>query len=153
MIQIERFRHIAIVVSDLEPMLQFYTQILGFQIKRQFDIQSEDFRKGIGIANAKARGVHLSVPGGVEIELFQFLEPRSDPIISPASPNRQGFRHIALVVSDLQKSYYDLVAKGVNFFSAPVVVKEPKEVAGFQFVYLRDPEGNIIELNQLPKGA
>jgi hypothetical protein len=26
-------------------------------------------------------------------------------------------------------------------------------VAGFQFVYFRDPEGNIVELNQLPDWA
>ncbi len=148
MLQIVRFRHVAIVVADLEMMLDFYTRTLGFQLKRRFDIQTEDFRKGIGIASAKARVAHIAIPGGAEIELFQFIRPSRQPV-AMLPPDVPGFRHIAFVVDDIETSYSELTARGVRFFSEPVTIKEPEEVAGIQFVYFRDPEGNIIELSTI----
>ncbi len=73
MINITKFRHVAIIVKDLQRMLDFYTKIMGFNIKRTFKIESEDFRKGINIPNARAKGAHLIHPNlDIEIELFQF---------------------------------------------------------------------------------
>ena len=60
---------------------------------------------------------------------------------------------MALVVENLQETWKELEGKGISFLSEPIRVKEPKEVAGFQFVYFLDPEGNLIELNELPGGA
>jgi glyoxylase I family protein len=147
--KIERFRHVSIIVRDLEKMIDFYKDILGFSLIRKFNIQSEDFQKGIGIADAEAQGAHLSVPDSqFEIEMFQFK--KAVYFDSMLQANTQGYRHLAFIVDNLQESYNELQGKGVIFQSEPITVKDPKEVAGFQFVYFRDPEGNIIELNQLP---
>jgi len=134
-------------------MVNFYTQTLGFLVKRRFAIGNEDFRKGIGLPDAEAIVTHLIIPNSdVEIELLQFKERKN--LLSPPSPaNTEGFRHFALVVDDLKESWRDLNEKGISFLSEPIAVNEPKEVAGFQFVYFLDPEGNIVELNELPKGA
>ena len=56
MISISEFRHVAIAVKDISRMIDFYTGLLGFDIKRKFEIESDDFRKGITILNAKAMG-------------------------------------------------------------------------------------------------
>lgn len=142
----------AIVVRDLDGMVNFYTQTLGFVVKRRFAIGNEDFRKGIGLPDAEAIVTHLMIPNSdVEIELLQFKETKNR--LSPSPANAQGYRHFALVVSDLKKSWRELKEKGILFLSDPITVKEPKEVAGFRFVYFLDPEGNIIELNELPVGA
>jgi glyoxylase I family protein len=152
LLQIKKFRHVAIVVRDLDRMVNFYTQTLGFRLKRRFAIGNEDFQRGIGVLDAEATGAHLLVPNSdVEIELFQFREAEDVPSGSPA--NTQGDRHVALVVENLQETWRELEETGISFLSNPITVKEPKEVAGFQFVYFRDPEGNIIELNELPSGA
>ena len=130
-------------------MKNFYKDILGFSLIRKFRIKSEDFQKGIGVADAEAQGAHLSLPDSqFEIEMFRFNHTEYFDSILQA--NTQGYRHIAFIVDNLQESYNELQGKGVIFQSGPITVKEPKEVAGFQFVYFRDPEGNIIELNQLP---
>jgi catechol 2,3-dioxygenase-like lactoylglutathione lyase family enzyme len=152
---IKGFRHVAVVVNDLDNMIRFYTQTLGFEVKRRFNIESGDFRNGIGIADARAKGAHLTVPNcNVEIELFQFETPLLNRSDLPLQPNHFGFRHMALIVDDLKETYLELRDKnGIHFLSEPIVVKEPEEVAGFQFVYFRDPEGNILELNQLPEWA
>ena len=153
MINIQRFRHVAIIVEDLDRMVEFYTRVLGLELKRQFEIESEEFREGIGIEDAKARGAHLMVPdSNIEIELFQFIH--SQGVKEKASiANMIGYRHIAFIVDDLDKSFEILKGNGVEFFSDPITVNEPESVRGFRFVYFRDPEGNIIELNKLPEKA
>ncbi len=151
MINIEKFRHIAIIVRDLQKMIEFYTHTLGFNIKRTFEIESDDFGKGVNIPDAKAKGTHLIHPNSnIEIELFEFIN-NSTPNNTPSIANAPGYRHIAFIVDDLEQSYKILEEKGMEFFSEPITVKEPKEVAGFKFVYFKDPEGNIIELNKLPE--
>jgi catechol 2,3-dioxygenase-like lactoylglutathione lyase family enzyme len=133
-------------------MVNFYTQTLGFLVKRRFAIGNEDFRKGIGLSGAEAIVTHLTIPNSdVEIELLQFKETKN--LLSPSAANTQGYRHFALVVDDLKETWRDLNEKGISFLSEPIAVKEPKAVAGFQFVYFLDPEGNLIELNELPSGA
>ncbi len=153
MINIQRFRHVALVVRDLDRMVEFYTRLLGLKLKRTFEIESEEFRKGIGVKNAKAKGAHLMVPdSNVEIELFQFIDNlRVKEKTSVA--NMIGYRHMAFIVDDLDKTVETLKGKGVELFSDPITVNEPESVRGFRFVYFRDPEGNIIELNKLPEKA
>lgn len=151
MIQLKHFRHIAIIAKDLDIMVNFYTQILGFEIKREFEIESEEFRTGINIPIAKAKGTHLQHSNlSMEIELFEFVEGQNNNQIS-SQANIPGYRHIAFVVEDLDQSYEVLKENGIEFFSAPITIKEPANVAGFQFVYFKDPEGNLIELNKLPE--
>jgi catechol 2,3-dioxygenase-like lactoylglutathione lyase family enzyme len=152
--RIERFRHVAIVAHDLTKLIDFYTQTLGFQVKRRYEASNTNFQNGIGVAGAKATVVHLTIPNStVELEMFQFTAPMMDASSSPLPANQPGYRHMALIVDDLQAAYLELKAKGITFLSEPITHKEPKEVAGFQFVYFRDPEGNIVELNQLPDWA
>jgi glyoxylase I family protein len=154
MINIQRFRHIALVVHDLEKMIDFYCQTLGFELKRRFEVKNEDFRRGIGIAKAEAKAAHLTFPNSdVEMELFQFGMPQPEAPFMAPSATQLGYRHVALVVSDLQGAYAELIDKGIKFLSEPITMRDPKEVAGFQFVYFRDPEGNIVELNELPEWA
>jgi glyoxylase I family protein len=150
---IKRFRHIAIIVRSMDAMLSFYQNILGFRIKRDSIIDSPKFQKGIGIPGASARCVHLELPEStVELELFEFAQPDKRDGDHPAI-NDSGFRHIALVVQNLEATVGELKQKGVAFHSPPIRFEAPKEIRGFKFVYLKDPEGNFIELNELPEGA
>jgi glyoxylase I family protein len=148
--KIKRLRHIAIVVNDLEKMIDYYTQFLDFKVKRRYLINNDEFQKGIGIPNASAKGAHLGSPNcEVELELLEFYgktHKNTDFLL----PDVNGFRHIAFAVNDLASCYNQLKSKGAEFISEPVAIKNPKELAGIQFVYLKDPEGNIIELSQLP---
>jgi glyoxylase I family protein len=152
---IKKFRHVAIVARDLNKLVDFYTQTLGFAVKRRYEAANANFQKGIGVPGAQATVVHLTIPNStVELELFEFGAPAMDASgRSPLPANQPGIRHMALIVDDLRQACLELKAKGIVFLSEPITHKEPKEVAGFQFVYFRDPEGNIVELNQLPDWA
>lgn len=150
MINLVNFRHIAIIVNDYAKMVNFYSRVLGFQINREFKIKSKEFQRGVGMKGAKARVAHLSISGTTpEIEIAEYFPKiRKSRDISKA--NAPGYRHIALVVTDLKKAYQRLKKLGIDFFSSPICISKPKNISGVQFVYLKDPEGNIIELNQLP---
>src|SRR5258705_7618252 len=142
MMHIKRFRHVAIVAHDLPKLVDFYTQILGFEVKRRYEIKSPDFQNGVGVRGAEAMSVHLTIPNStVELEMFQFTAPLLDSAAPPLPANQPGYRHMALVVDNLQEAYLELKAKGIPFLSEPVTYTEPKQVAGFKFVYFLDPEG------------
>ncbi len=152
--RIKRFRHVAIVANDLSKLIDFYTQTLGFKVKRRYETKSADFQNGVGVPGAEAMGVHLTIPNSdAEMEMFQFTAPVLNSASTPLPANQLGYRHMALVVANIQEAYLELKSKGITFLSEPITFKEPKEIAGFQFVYFRDPEGNIVELNQLPDWA
>lgn len=148
--KIKKFRHVAIIVNNIEKMIEFYVGTLGFVLKRKFEIASDEFRKGVGIAESCAKVAHLTLPNSdIEIEIFEY-EKKPEAIEGVKKANTLGYRHIALIVEDIEESYKLLKQKGLCFYSEPICIKEPKEVAGFKFAYFNDPEGNIIELNQLP---
>ena len=129
---------------------KFYESTFGCAVKRDFEINSEEFQKGIGIENACARCVHLTIPNSeVEIELFQFFKPNNS-VASKQEINDFGIRHFALVIENMNDAIDELKLKGVTIHSEPIKFEKPLEIKGFSFVYVKDPEGNIIELNELP---
>ena len=148
--RIDKFRHVALIVENIEKMRAFYEGVLGFAFVRSMSIDSDDFRRGIGVPGSSAKGVVLCIPDSdVEMEMFQIspLLQRSEDI---SCTNAPGFRHLAFTVADLEASYRELSGLGISFVEKPIFVSEPKEVAGLGFAYFKDPEGNLIELNQLP---
>lgn len=150
MIDIVQFRHVALIVENLEKMRDFYETVMGFSFVRSMYIDSEDFRRGIGVPGSSAHGIVLRMQNtDVEIEMFQIL-----PLLTKnkdiSCTNAPGFRHLAFSVTDLNASYRELIEMGIAFVEKPIFVSEPKEVAGLGFAYFKDPEGNLIELNQLP---
>lgn len=149
--KISRFWHIAIVTQDLPKMVDFYTRVMGFKAVREMPVNSEVFRKGISLPNADGRVITLEVPNSsTVIDLFEFKEiAEKDPLCPVA--NRPGYRHIAFLVEDLDVAAEELKAEGIELFSKPLEVAEPPMVAGFKFLYFKDPEGNIIELSQPPE--
>jgi glyoxylase I family protein len=151
-ITIQRFRHVAIVVADLEAMIAFYTSVFGLRVMRRYETAAEDFRRGVGLPRARAKAAHLQVPNSpVQIEMFQYEDsPEAHPYRSRADV--PGYRHIAFVVEDLDEACARLREQGLEFFSDPITLREPESSAGVRFVYFTDPEGNILELNELPPG-
>jgi len=81
------------------------------------------------------------VPGGAVLEIFAF-----DPKIAPAAIpwNRVGLTHISFDVRNLQRWYDDLQSRGVECVSKPE--RSPR---GHSFFFVKDFDGNLIELMDL----
>jgi lactoylglutathione lyase len=117
--------HTAFAAYDLERSLAFYEQ-LG--LHEAFRLHHED---------GSLMLVYLHVAGDRFLELF------------PGGPepvrNRPGsFMHLCLVVDDLRPMVEQLRTAGV------IIEQEPKQGLDYNWqAWIRDPDGNAIELMQL----
>jgi catechol 2,3-dioxygenase-like lactoylglutathione lyase family enzyme len=82
----------------------------------------------------------MRAPGGAVVELFEFA-----PAAKTAGPvwNAPGLTHLALDVAGVAAWTTRLKAEGLSF------VTEPQRTEGVDWVFLRDPDGNLVELIDL----
>lgn len=133
--------HVALVTPDIDRLVQFYRQLLGTEpINRLDNIRNSPKLNDIAdIDDLRLRGAWFNA-GNMLIELWQFDNPPTKPITTPAPFDRIGYQHITFAVGDLNAEYNRLKANGIQFLSAPVVGSSCTEV------FLRDPDGNLLRL-------
>jgi glyoxylase I family protein len=132
--------HIAISVLDLEKEIAFYRDVLGFKVEWDMDNRgSEELCKVVGLQDANPHIVMLS-GYGLRLELFKY----HSPIVAKSEPKRQcdfGITHFALSLKDINEVYDQLLNAGVDFNCPPQDLRP-----GVCATYMKDPEGNTIEL-------
>jgi catechol 2,3-dioxygenase-like lactoylglutathione lyase family enzyme len=129
--------HTGLTVSDLDRAVEFYTDTFDLPVLSRFSVSGEAFATGVDVPDATGRFAHLDA-GGVRLELVEY-----DPEGAPAdadSLNRPGATHLGLEVDDLDATYESLPAD-VPTLSAPQTTE-----SGTRICFLRDPEGNLVEL-------
>lgn len=147
-----KYVHTNIVARNWRALAQFYIDVFDCKpVYPERDLAGEWIDKITNINNVKIRGIHLSLPGcenGPTLEIFEY-EPgsvrRSDfPI------NRQGYRHIAFHTDSVE----NLLEKAVDHGGEKLgeVIEKNYEGAGIlTVVYVKDPEGNFIEIQNWRK--
>ncbi|MEL6698856.1 MAG: VOC family protein [Bacteroidota bacterium] len=147
-----RYAHTNIISNDWKKLSDFYVKVFDCQVVPSIRNQSGDWlSRGTGVENAALEGVHLLLPGhgenGPTLEIYQYgeMEPQ-DPI----SPNQRGFGHLAFEVDDVEKILYEIEAKG-GTKQGKITSRWVEGVGEITFVYARDPEGNLIELQNWKK--
>jgi catechol 2,3-dioxygenase-like lactoylglutathione lyase family enzyme len=141
---VERLDHSSLTVSSLERSLAFYGELLGCEVVSVRERHGGPTARIVGYPDVHLRIADLRAPsGGHVIELIEYREP---PGISvPIEPRLIGAAHLCFVVGDLGAVYEALRAAGVDsFVSPPVGIGE--EAGGGRALYLRDPDGIIVEL-------
>ncbi|GEM_PF-121250 len=151
---ISEIHHVAINVSDLERSVAFYRDALGFRkvldMKAGGPVNARMLRlpeKGLSIHSIMmAQG--SSTVG--EIELMQ-VEPRRASPTPPKRPDDLGIWVISFEVkgeplTDVVKRLRDMKVK---FFS-DIEEMELEGYAPMKAVLFEDPDGNLLELVQLP---
>jgi catechol 2,3-dioxygenase-like lactoylglutathione lyase family enzyme len=147
---IEGIDHINIVVDDMPKMVGFYTGVLGLRLTKQAVISGPWIEAVTGLSPVEAEVAFLEVRGGPRIELICYHKPESSPRLHGLDrSNVQGFRHIALRVTDLDQLIATIETAGLKVLSAiqqvPTVQVEYLDQKK-RLVYCRDPEGNLLEL-------
>ena len=134
------WHHAALAVRDMDQALKFYCDLLDFKvdwIKESYG--GEKFSKVVGLPNANAHVVMLK-GHGVQLELFHYHNPMG----IESEPKRMcdfGLTHFAFSVKSIHAIYETLSAKKVHFNCPPQNLRP-----GVWATYMRDPEGNTIEL-------
>ena len=105
-------------------------------------------RSGHRLAGVHIDGAHLRPPGhgekGPTLEIFQYTQT-----VSAQRPelNRPGLAHLAFSVKDVEAAICKVKLHGGSAVGE-IVTKKIEGAGTITFVYARDPEGNIIELQQ-----
>jgi glyoxylase I family protein len=137
--------HISLHAKNLDKMVQFYGDAFGFKPATNEMVlrKSEPFDRVTGISGGDARMVMLDA-GNCFIELFEWNAPEGRSG-APLAPNDHGYTHLCIDVTDIESEYPRLSALGMTF-TQPA----PVSAGRYKTVYGRDPEGNVIEIQQVP---
>lgn len=149
------FSHVNIVAENWKTLASFYKNVFSCVEVPPIRKQSGDWLdKGTGLQEAQLEGVHLRLPGstnnnGPTLEIYSYtkMEENLNPI-----PNRKGFGHIAFLVADVE-SICQKICKYGGTSLGKISKKTINEIGLLTFVYCRDPEGNILEIQNWRNNA
>ena len=141
------FSHFAIHVSNLERSLEFYVGQLGLDVLTEFVEDGETTREVIGYPEAVLNLAMLRLPGNQAImEVIEVQNVSGTPIdTQQANP---GTCHMAFYVDDLDATWEKLEAFGTELVSTRIVNLSDGPLDGGKAVYLKDPDGILVELLQ-----
>jgi predicted enzyme related to lactoylglutathione lyase len=147
-----KYGHTNLVAEDWRGLARFYEEQFGcIPVPPERDFKGKDLERGTGIPGAELRGAHLRLPGhgaeGPTLEIFNYniLKERPDVAV-----NRPGFGHIAFVVEDVPSARAAVLAAGGQPVGE-VVTLTTATGSKVTWVYVTDPEGNVIELQSWSK--
>ena len=147
-----RYGHTNLIASDWKALSRFYQEQFGCTpVPPERDFKGHDLDRGTGIPGAHLRGEHLRLPGhgpdGPTLEIFNYniLKDKLE-----AAVNRPGFGHIAFVVDDVPAARDAVLAAGGRPLGEIVTLTNAAG-ARLTWVYVTDPEGNVLELQSRPK--
>ena len=123
--KINKIHHIAIICSNYEASKKFYTEILGFSIKK------ETYR-----AERESYKLDLMLNDEYIIELFSF----PNPVPRPSRPEAMGLRHLAFEVDNLDEAITYLEKNGINTEGVRI-----DEITNKRFTFFGDPDNLPLE--------
>jgi catechol 2,3-dioxygenase-like lactoylglutathione lyase family enzyme len=132
----------------MDRSLRFWRDAMGMEVVFQQEKAGGYLEAIVGEPGAHVRMTHLAFGGeGPRIELFQYLAPSGGQ--HRLRPADVGFAHVCVACDDLDERLERLIAAGATPFSKPVEVDTGVNKGG-RSVYLRDPDGHVVELERLP---
>jgi catechol 2,3-dioxygenase-like lactoylglutathione lyase family enzyme len=118
--------HVTIQCRDMKASVDYF--------RRMFDAEVLLARR-----LAESKKITFLRIGESMLELMEM-----GPASEPAEPMKHyGFHHFGITTDDFESAYRDLKAKGADFLGEPL---EP--TPWIRLVYLREPNGTVIELAQ-----
>ena len=144
-----RFVHTNLIAQDWKKLAQFYEHVFGCTpVLPERKLAGQWLEDGTGVPGAEICGMHLRLPGygdeGPTLEIYQYNHHEERP---ETAANRLGFGHIAFAVDDVEAAREAVFAAGGGALGEVVSLQVPG-AGRVTFVYLTDPEGNIIELQR-----
>jgi len=142
-----RYKHTNIVARDWKELAKFYEEVFGcVRVPPERHLSGEWLEKGTGVRDASIEGCQLRLPGhgdhGPILEIFQYYFHKARLSVSA---DREGIMHIAFEVENVEEIVEKVLAHGGQKLG-DITRAKVEEVGDLVFVYVTDPEGNIIEL-------
>lgn len=133
--------HTAISVPDMDSALEFYRDVLGFEVlfEAGWPVGAKPLDDLVGLRDSSSKVAMIRL-GDTKIEVFEYQTPDAQPQDPRRPVNDHGYTHICLKVTGIDQEYARLRDAGMVFNSPPV------DLGTSHCVYGRDPFGNTIEL-------
>jgi glyoxylase I family protein len=141
--------HTGITVSNLERSLDFWQNVLGFELSHRAHQTGQLAAEITGVAGAEILIAVVKAPGH-KIELLEYRAPADRKQHVDLRPCDVGSVHVALLVDDLDPVLQKIAASGWKAAGTPQTLTTGPN-AGKRVVYVRDPDGTTIEFMQMPK--
>ena len=147
-----RYVHTNIIARDWKKLSQFYQKVLHCRpISESRDLKGEWIDKLTGIPSVHVQGEHLLLPGYSEdhptLEIFSYSQEEDS---NKKLINNLGFGHLAFEVDHVRETLKEILAEGGGQVGEVVEAIYPGNIKA-TFVYAKDIEGNIIELQSWHK--
>ena len=141
-----KFTHVSMVARDTDRLADFYKTVFGCDdAYPRKNMSGELLSQGNGVPNAEIYAAWLTLPGvdGAFLEIFQYknIHDRPTPPV-----NQTGYGHISFEVEDIHATFNAVIEAGGTPLSE--ITDFGTAEAPYVYVYVRDPEGNVVELEQ-----
>ena len=145
-----RYLHTNLIAEDWRSLARFYQDVFGcVPVPPERSYAGHELERATGLDGIGLQGAHLRLPGlgddGPTLEIFQY---ESQPGRTEIAVNRPGFTHLAFSVDDVSAAREEVLGAGGTAVGEIVVVgmADGRRV---EWCYVRDPEGNMIELQAM----
>lgn len=142
-----KYVHTNIISEDWQSLANFYMKV--FECKPVPPARNQSGKwldKCLGLENAQLKGMHLRLPGcgenGPTLEIYSYEEMEGN---LPTIPNRKGYGHLAFEVEDVAEVLQKVLDNGGSK-QGEISEKLVTGVGYITLIYAKDPEGNIIEI-------
>ncbi len=146
-----KFSHTNLISMDWEKLAKFYIDVFGCKpVLPERHLSGKWIENLTDIENVLINGVHLKLPGfnnGPTLEIFQY---NPDKLNENNSINKRGFGHIAFHVDDVEYMLNKVIENGGSQLGS-MEQKYFKGIGRLTVVYVNDPEGNFIEIQNWEK--
>jgi len=147
---ITAIQHISFTVSNIDEARSFFVDKLGLESNDVRDVSGERVEKIIGFENLQMKIVNIITPDNGNVELIQYISPKGKTL--DLATCNTGVAHIGFVVDDIDKTYKEWSAKGVEFVYEPIWAGGGA-LKGWGIAYFRGPDGITLEIMEAPKGV
>jgi len=143
-----RLAHVSVTARDATKLARFYQQAFGFSERRPpRRLSGPEVSRGNGLPNVSvlSHWLYLSEMTDCFLEIMQYgvIDERPEP-----SVNSAGLAHIALKVANINRTVETVLRCGGR--RQGEITNLGTDCEPILVIYMRDPEGNIPELEQEP---
>lgn len=146
--------HIGINFPDVDAAVDWYRDVLGCHVlappatatqdgSHYGDCVADIFGQGFGAVKI----AHLTTMCGVGIEMFEFVQPKTQVPANTFDYARAGIFHFCLTTPDIEATAASIERNGGKILSRLWKLHENGEL---YLIYCQDPWGTVIEFYSMP---
>lgn len=144
-----KYVHTNLVAHDWQRLADFYVKVFGCKAKPpERNLKGQWVDDLTSLRRAHIRGVHLLLPGyddnGPTLEVFQYSTRKLRKLPQTDEP---GYGHVAFAVTSVGPILKKIIKHGGGMVGERISARI-EGVGVIDVAYVRDPEGNIIELQK-----